>query len=371
MNAEAMDEQYTYLVATRCFTYNHAPYINDTLQGFAMQETSFPVVSVVIDDASTDKEPDILRNWAEQNLALDEEGFAYHREMEYGELYFARHRQNRNAHFAILLLKENHTQHGKAGLRYRYSLPWIGNAQYFAMCEGDDYWTDPLKLQKQVDFMQEHPKCGLCITDFCYQHGTNPKLSGSAFGDRKEFKPTTLREHLFYAGYIGPMTWLFRQDIYNQGIANSKPRSDGTFAIALDFFALSDVCYLDDVTAVYRAHEKSASNQSNHKVRFNYCKGIFSTQLEYAQKYCNDDNTLNQLKIQGYTTYMLDAIEADDKAFIQEALDFYSAAGMEMKWFVTKCEKYVDYRKKYRHIYASKAYRLGKKLLKPYKLIKK
>jgi glycosyltransferase involved in cell wall biosynthesis len=87
-----MDERYTYLVATRCFTYNHAPYIDDTLQGFAIQQTSFPVVSVIIDDASPDGEQDILRSWAKQNLALDEEGFAYDRAMDYGELFFARHK---------------------------------------------------------------------------------------------------------------------------------------------------------------------------------------------------------------------------------------------------------------------------------------
>ena len=366
-----MDEKYTYLVATRCFTYNHAPYILDTLQGFAMQQTTFPVVSVIVDDASTDGEATILHNWAKENLALEEEGFAYRRDMEYGELFFARHKDNSNAHFAILLLKENHTRSKRTAQRYSYTLPWIENATYFALCEGDDYWTDPLKLQKQVDYMQQHPQCGLCITDFRYQNGTNPHLSSAAFGERKELRPATLREHLFNASYIGPMTWLFRQDIYNQGMANSKPRSDGTFAIALDFFAISEVCYLDDVTAVYRAHEKSASNQSGHKARFNYCKGIFNTQIEYAQNYCNDDTTLTQLKTQGYTTYMLDAIEAEDTGFIQEALDFYHSVGLEMKWFVTKCEKYVNYRKKYKKIYTSKAYRIGKQLLKPYKLIKK
>lgn len=365
-----MDERYTYLVATRCFTYNHAPYIEDTLQGFAIQQTTFPVVSVIIDDASPDGEQDILRSWAKQNLALDEEGFAYDRAMDYGELFFARHKDNSNAHFAILLLKENHTQHGKSGLRYSYSLPWIANATYFALCEGDDYWIDPLKLQKQVDHMQQHPECGLCITDFKYQHGTDPSLSRAAFGEMKEFRPATLRDHLFNAGYIGPMTWVFRQDLYNQGLANAKPRSDGTFAMALDFFALSEVHYLDDVTAVYRGHENSASNQSNYKVNFKYCKGIFSTQLEYAEKYCNDDSTLTLLKVQGYTTYMMDAIEAEDEEFIQEASDYFNSIGMEMSWFIKKCRRYVDYRKKYEHLYSTKAYRLGKQLLKPFKLIR-
>lgn len=365
-----MDETYNYLVASRCFTYKHAPYIGDTLQGFAMQKTSFPVVSVIVDDASPDGEPDILRQWAKENLAMDEEGFAYRRDMEYGELIFGRHKNNSNAHFAILLLAENLFQKGKHGLKWHYSAPWIAHAKYFAMCEGDDYWTDPEKLQKQVDFMEQHPDCGLCFTDFRYRHDTNPELSGAAFGELKEFRPTTFREHLVNAGYIGPMTWLYRQDIYREGIANQKPRADGSFAIALDFFALSKVCYLDDVTAVYRSHEGSASSQGNFKQRFKYIKGILDTQLEYAVKYDGDESLLATLKMQAYTLYMIDAIEAEDEEFINEALQFFRSAGMEMSFFVEKCRKYVDYRKKYVRTRSSKPYKVGKTLLKPLKTFK-
>ena len=57
-----------YMVCTRCFTYNQAPYIVDAMNGFAMQETTFPVVSLIVDDASTDGEPDVIRKYISENF---------------------------------------------------------------------------------------------------------------------------------------------------------------------------------------------------------------------------------------------------------------------------------------------------------------
>ena len=58
-----------YTVATYCFTYNQESYIEDTLNGFSKQETTFPVVYIVIDDASTDRTPEVLCTWCNNNLS--------------------------------------------------------------------------------------------------------------------------------------------------------------------------------------------------------------------------------------------------------------------------------------------------------------
>ena len=65
-----MERNYKYMVCTQCMTFNHKSFIEETLRGFAMQQTTFPVVSVVTDDASTDGEPELLRTWAADNLDL-------------------------------------------------------------------------------------------------------------------------------------------------------------------------------------------------------------------------------------------------------------------------------------------------------------
>ena len=74
---------------------------------------------------------------------------------------FARHKENRNCYFLILFLKYNHYFVKKPKLRSVAEL--INIIPYIAICEGDDYWTDPLKLQKQVSFLEEHEEYSMCF----------------------------------------------------------------------------------------------------------------------------------------------------------------------------------------------------------------
>lgn len=115
-----------YMVLIRCFTYNHEAYIEDALKGFVMQKTNFPFVAVVVDDASTDRTADIIRKY----------------EKEYPDIIKG------------VYLKENHYSQKKK--KAPYVQPWRDRCKYEAICEGDDYWIDPLKLQKQVDFLEKN-----------------------------------------------------------------------------------------------------------------------------------------------------------------------------------------------------------------------
>ena len=155
---------YKYTVFTLCATYNHSPYVENALQGFTIQEVSFPVVCVVIDDASTDGEQELLKKWANNSLLLSEEGVAYDKYMDYGEVLYARHKDKFNMFFVIILLKENHYSQKK--IKRPYYKEWLEQSKYFASCEGDDYWTDCLKLQKQVDFLENNPQYIFCVHNF-------------------------------------------------------------------------------------------------------------------------------------------------------------------------------------------------------------
>ncbi len=140
-------------VCTRCFTYNQQEYIKDALDGFIKQKTSFSVVTVIVDDASTDKTADVIRRFFDDEFDNSYEG-AIKEDRDYGQLLFSRHLTNKYCYFAILLLKENH--YGKKP-KAPYIKEWTENAKYHAICEGDDYWTDENKLQRQVDFLEAHP----------------------------------------------------------------------------------------------------------------------------------------------------------------------------------------------------------------------
>ena len=122
-------------VSISCITYNHVHYIKDALNGFLMQKTDFAYEVLIHDDASTDGTNEIIRKY----------------EDEYPEI------------FKPLYEKENQWDKGRRG-SVAFNFP-RAQGKYIAICEGDDYWTDPYKLQKQVDFLDGNPDFGLVHTE--------------------------------------------------------------------------------------------------------------------------------------------------------------------------------------------------------------
>ena len=123
------------LVAIHCFVYNHEPYLRDCFEGFVMQQTNFPFVAIVHDDASTDGSAAIIREYEEKYPHI----------------------------FKPIYETENqYSKHDDSLEQIMNDAIDASGAKYVAMCEGDDYWTDPLKLQKQVDFMEANPEYVLC-----------------------------------------------------------------------------------------------------------------------------------------------------------------------------------------------------------------
>lgn len=134
MNKQSSDSN-EILVSIHCLVYNHEPYIRDCLEGFVMQKTNFPFEAIVHDDASTDKSADIIREYAEKYPHIIKP--IYQTENQYSQ------------------------KNGAIGR----AVNAITRGKYIALCEGDDYWTDPLKLQKQVDFLESHPDYSMSCTD--------------------------------------------------------------------------------------------------------------------------------------------------------------------------------------------------------------
>ena len=150
-----------FLVCVRCFTYNHAPFIVDTMNGFIMQKTEFPFVCTIVDDASPDGEATIITQYLAQHFDLDDTTIVRREETDDFRLVFARHLENINCYFAVILLKYNHQSIQKK--KMPYIAEWYLNAKYHAPCEGDDYWIDEKKLQKQVSFLESNPDYSLCF----------------------------------------------------------------------------------------------------------------------------------------------------------------------------------------------------------------
>lgn len=114
------------MVSIKCLVYNHAPFLRKCLDGFVMQKTNFKFEAVVHDDASTDNSVEIIKEYAEKYPDIIKPIFETENQYSKGDGSLGR----------IL----NAACHGK----------------YIAICEGDDYWTDSNKLQRQVDFLESH-----------------------------------------------------------------------------------------------------------------------------------------------------------------------------------------------------------------------
>ena len=128
------------MVSILCNVYNHGKYLRDALEGFVMQQTTFPFEVLVHDDASPDNSAEIIREYEEK----------------YPEI--------------IKPIYQTENQYSK-GVRINevFHLPRI-KGKYVAACEGDDYWTDPLKLQKQYDFMEANPDYSMCVCSTVWQN---------------------------------------------------------------------------------------------------------------------------------------------------------------------------------------------------------
>ena len=123
------------MVTIRCTAFNQEPYIRECLEGFVNQKTNFRFEAIVHDDVSTDGTVSIIREYAER----------------YPDI--------------IKPIYETENQYSKHDGSLERIMDEHTFGKYVAYCEGDDCWIDPLKLQKQVDYLESHPECVLVHTD--------------------------------------------------------------------------------------------------------------------------------------------------------------------------------------------------------------
>jgi glycosyltransferase involved in cell wall biosynthesis len=119
------DHELPPLVSICCATYNHEKYLAQTLESFLMQKVDFPIEVIIGEDCSTDRTPQIVRDYAERSPGL-----------------------------VKVITSETNVGVSLNAFRIRAA----ARGKYIALCEGDDYWTDPQKLQKQVDFLEKNPE---------------------------------------------------------------------------------------------------------------------------------------------------------------------------------------------------------------------
>lgn len=270
-----------FLVSVRCISYNHAPYIKDCMNGFTMQETNFPYVCVIDDDASTDGEPEVINNYLAENFNLDDEDVVRKEETDDYHMIFAQHKTNKNCFFAVYFLNYNHYSIRKS--RDKYVEKYIDGAKYIALCEGDDYWIAPDKLQKQVEYMEYHPECTMTFHNAIKYYLQENKIA--LFNNLRE--DHTLTAHEAIADWLVPTASIVIRSEYYVYPERLVRIYSADYALILRCFYGGEVYGFSEMMSVYRINTVGTSASAYIKGKFGFVESQHKILLESFNQWSN------------------------------------------------------------------------------------
>jgi glycosyltransferase involved in cell wall biosynthesis len=218
------------IVSVVMITYGHAKFINEAIESVLMQECNFDVELIIANDKTPDNTDSIVKKIIKEHPKKSWIKYTNH-EKNFGM----------TANF-IWALKQ-------------------AKGKYIALCDGDDYWTDPLKLQKQVDFLENNKSYSMVCT--------NVEIIDS-LGDikRKRFEFENNfdinSEYLLKNNHITTCTSLFRNNVFN--LDKNKPNFPDKY-MWLALLKNGNCFYLNEITARYRMHNT----------------GVYSSLKEYSK----------------------------------------------------------------------------------------
>ena len=278
-----------FLVSIQCLTYNHAPYIEAAMDGFCIQQTDFPYIAIICDDASTDGESDVIKKYLDKYFAVSSSLEYQTWADEEANYIFARHQRNLQCYFLVVLLKLNYYSQNKD--KSHLWEKWESTANYIAICEGDDYWTDPLKLQKQVTSLELNPDIGMCYTKAKI-------LKNGEFVGESGTSDTSFMGLLYYSNFP-TLTRVFRKSIWLDYINEINPDMKGwmmgDYPFAFYVTIKSKILFIDECSSVYRLLEESASHSNNINFLFRFYDSADDVRLYFIHYFIKDMRQRNNL----------------------------------------------------------------------------
>jgi glycosyltransferase involved in cell wall biosynthesis len=211
------------LVSISCTTYNHEKYIGDALDSFLMQKTDFDFEILIHDDASTDGTAYIIRDY----------------EKKYPNI--------------IKPIYQSENQYSKGIQRMFYTFnDHRALGKYIALCEGDDYWTDSYKLQKQVDYMRKKPECSMCIHSADIVNG-DKKLQGIKVRPYKESRIVSVDDLIMGGGgFCATASIMYCKKAFENLPQFFIDAHVGDFPLQLILANKGQVYYMDECMCAYR-----------------------------------------------------------------------------------------------------------------------
>lgn len=228
-------------VSVFCLVYNHEKYLRKCLDGFVMQKTNFKFEVLINDDSSTDASADIIREY----------------ELKYPDI--------------IKPFYQTENQYSKGVKITREILLPLAKGDYFAICEGDDYWRDPLKLQKQFDILKNNDNCVLAVHKVLriFENGEDSKkFYPTSNYNTKVYSSNDFIEKLFEdeSFYFQTSSYFFKKEYYIE-LQKTNPDftkdvSFGDWPLLLYLATRGDVAYLNEAMSCYRMNSNGGWSSS-------------------------------------------------------------------------------------------------------------
>ena len=220
------------LVSIICTAYNHVGFIDKTLAGFVGQKTSFPFEIIINDDASTDGTADRIRRWEKEYPSIIK------------PLY-----QNKNLY--------------SQGISITSTLCARAKGKYIALCEGDDYWIDLNKLQKQVEYLEQNPLASFCFSNaylFDVKKDSFTGLMLQATDNEREIlqKSQLTTDDVLQLTFLPTASFIFKRTDYERRpvFSDRAFTGDRYYQIVMTNFGYAH--YFDEPMVCYRTNNPSS-----------------------------------------------------------------------------------------------------------------
>jgi glycosyltransferase involved in cell wall biosynthesis len=239
------------LVTVRCTTFNHRAFINRCLDSLIGQQTTFPFRVLVHDDASTDGTDEIIK-----------------------------HYEKKYPHILKVIYEEENQYKKKDGSVLKAITPYI-LGKYVAVCEGDDYWCDNHKLQKQFEFMETHNDCSMCVHN-TFNKNLERNKKDTKFNYWDSLHKMTEPE-VFFGWHVHTSSYFYRSNINFRPHFREKFWSGDYAQLTLALF-FGDIYCLPDIMSVYNAHNPNgltAQASKSYDIYLNRTRA----RIEYLNEY--------------------------------------------------------------------------------------
>lgn len=214
-------------VSIVCNAFNHEDYIKDALESFIMQKTNFKFEVLVHDDASTDNTANIIREYEEKYPDIIK---------------------------PIYQTVNQYSQRIPIGITYQIPR---AKGKYIAVCEGDDFWTDPYKLQKQYDALESHPEVDMCAHSASMVNAETKEKVNAMNPSDKDVIFTVEQVIKGSGGFVSTNSLMYRKEL-TRDLPNFRKFMTYDYTLQIQGSLRGGLLYLKDNMSSYRVMAKGS-----------------------------------------------------------------------------------------------------------------